>query len=97
MSHHPSLELYNVRSIFMTILPIISLIGILISVTFGLLLSLRPGSAIEMQKKFYHRINWNIEPVSMAKEIRNTRIMGFILIATAIITTVFVILAVVTH
>jgi hypothetical protein len=40
----------------------------------------RPELAIEIQRRFYARINWKIEPVSMPKEIRNTRIMGWLLI-----------------
>jgi len=34
-----------------------------------------------MQRRFYLLINWRIEPVSMEKEIRNTRWMGLFLIA----------------
>jgi hypothetical protein len=41
----------------------------------------RPELAIEIQKRFYAKINWRIEPVSMPKEIRNTRIMGWFLAA----------------
>jgi hypothetical protein len=40
---------------------------------------------IEIQRKFYEKINWKVEPVSMEKEIRNTRIMGlFLVFATAL-------------
>jgi uncharacterized membrane protein len=59
--------------------PILILIS-LISIIIGLFLFLRPLLAIEMQKKFYARINWRIEPISLEKEIRNTRIMGLFLI-----------------
>ncbi len=42
-----------------------------------------PGQTIELQKKFYEKINWKMEPISMKKELRNTKIMGlFILIIT---------------
>jgi len=54
------------------------------SISLGLFLFLRPSSAIELQKKFYEKINWRIEPVSMSKEIRNTRIMGLSLIIAAL-------------
>jgi len=53
-----------------------SLIGFCV----GLLLIFKPTLAIEIQKRFYEKINWKIEPVSMQKEIRNTRIMGWFLI-----------------
>lgn len=56
---------------------LIPLIGLLV----GFLLALNPAEAIEIQRRFYTRINWKIEPISMPKEIRNTRLMGLILIA----------------
>jgi len=46
----------------------------------GLVLILNPGLAIELQKKFYAAINWKIEPISLEKELRNTRIMGALII-----------------
>jgi hypothetical protein len=51
---------------------------LILSVAF--LLIIRPSLAIEIQRRFYEKINWKIEPISMAKEIRNTRIMGWFLI-----------------
>jgi len=41
---------------------------------------------MEIQKKFYEKINWRIEPISMQKEIRNTKIMGAFLAVAAIAT-----------
>ena len=35
-----------------------------------------PDLAIKIQKKFYELINWHMTPISMRKEIRNTRILG---------------------
>jgi hypothetical protein len=54
----------------------VALILILVSLLFGLFLLLKPSSAIELQRRFYEKINWKIEPVSMTKEVRNTKIMG---------------------
>jgi len=54
----------------------------------GLFFLLRPSQSIELQRKFYEKINWRIEPISLSKEIRNTRIMGLIIlvfIASALI------------
>ncbi len=51
-----------------------------VSLAFGFYLLWRPAPVIEMQRQFYLLINWRIEPVSMDKEIRNTRIMGGALI-----------------
>jgi uncharacterized membrane protein YidH (DUF202 family) len=56
------------------------------SIAIGLFLFLKPSSAIELQKKFYEKINWRIEPVSMPKEIRNTRVMGLFLVLAALLT-----------
>ncbi|MFH0826722.1 MAG: hypothetical protein V1923_02365 [Candidatus Omnitrophota bacterium] len=43
----------------------------------GLFSALHPASCIELQKRFYQRINWRMEPISMEKEIRNTRLLGW--------------------
>lgn len=45
-----------------------------------------PAGAIKIQQLFYAKINWRIEPISMEKEIRNTRGMGLFLIALALVT-----------
>jgi len=59
---------------------LISIFILAISILIGLFLFLNPALAIEIQKKFYARINWRIEPISIPKEIRNTKIMGLFLI-----------------
>ena len=56
----------------------------LVSIIIGIFLWLRPATAIELQRRFYARINWRIEPISMEKEIRNTRMMGLFLTVTVI-------------
>lgn len=58
----------------------------------GLLLAAKPRLAIELQKIFYAKINWRMEPISMEKEIRNTRIMGIFLIIVTVIGTVIALL-----
>ena len=60
---------------------LISVIGIII----GLFIFFKPELTIEIQKKFYERINWRIEPISMQKEIRNTKIMGIFLVVVTIV------------
>ncbi len=62
----------------------------LASLAIGLLLILRPAQAIELQQRFYFKINWRMEPVNMALEIRNTRMMGFMIMG---VMTVFVVYA----
>jgi hypothetical protein len=53
---------------------------VLLGMITGLFLIFKPDSAISIQKKFYEMINWRIEPISMSRELRNTRIMGAFLI-----------------
>lgn len=60
---------------------LISVIGIIV----GLFVFFKPELTIEIQKKFYERINWRIGPVSMQKEIRNTKIMGIFLVVVAVV------------
>jgi|GEM_PF-2088214 len=43
-----------------------------------------PDLAIKIQKRFYELINWQIIPISMAKEVRNTRILGGILLSVSL-------------
>lgn len=42
----------------------------------GFLFVIAPEKLIEAQRRFYEKINWKIEPIDFAREIRNTRIMG---------------------
>ena len=64
---------------------LISVLGIII----GLFVFFKPILTIEIQKKFYEKINWRIEPISMQKEVRNTKIMGIFLVAVAILTIIY--------
>ena len=50
-----------------------------------------PELAIHFQTRLYAFVNWRMEPISMKKEIRNTRIMGAILllISFAVVISVF--------
>lgn len=63
----------------------------LIGLAAGISMALNPVLSIEMQRRFYYRINWKIEPVSLPKEIRNTRAMGWLLIAISAGTLLFLI------
>jgi hypothetical protein len=47
----------------------------------------RPAAAIEFQRRFYLKINWRMEPVSMEKELLATKLMGLgiILVLTAVL------------
>jgi len=48
----------------------------LLGVIIGLIIFFIPSAVIEFQRKFYEKINWRIEPISMPKEITNTKFMG---------------------
>lgn len=73
------------RFFLVLIFIIFSLAGVII----GAALIINPGLAIEIQKRFYAKINWRMEPISLEKELRNTRIMGFILITLLLVTLFF--------
>lgn len=71
-----------------TILKIFVFFG---GIAVGSLLILRPGQVIEFQRRFYFKINWRMEPVNTALEIRNTRRMGFMIIGVVIACIVYTI------
>ncbi len=52
---------------------------------FGYFIFRDPMRMFEIQKRFYARINWRIEPISLEKEIRNTRGMGVILMVLVLL------------
>ena len=56
-----------------------------IAVMVGTLIAWKPRKAIDMQIVFYRFINWKMEPISMKKEVRNTRIMGAIVLVAGIL------------
>jgi len=64
------------KFLFSLMLTFFSLVGFCI----GILFITKPAVAIEIQRRFYAKINWKIEPISMQKELRNTRMMGLILV-----------------
>ena len=79
-------------------IPLSVLISIVIfmgSILLGIFLFFNPGLVIEIQKRFYARINWKIEPISMSKEIRNTKIMGLFLIIITLSAIIYIIMKVI--
>ena len=62
-----------------------------LGITIGLFVFLRPQATIEIQRKFYEKINWRMEPISMPKEIKNTKLMGFFLFAVCVFALFFAI------
>lgn len=58
---------------------------------YGFFLIAKPLLAIKLQQEFYKKINWLMEPVSLEKEIRNTRIMGLLLVGLTVLVVLFII------
>jgi len=60
------------------------LLAVGMSLALGLVVFFKPAAVIEFQRRFYEKINWRVEPISMPKEIRNTKIMGLFLIVISL-------------
>ena len=58
---------------------------VVIAIVFGGLVAWKPKKVIETQIALYRPFNWKIEPISMEKEIRNTRIMGLVVLVLGIL------------
>ena len=56
----------------------------------GLAMFFNSALLIKMQIKFYAKINWRMEPISMSKEIKNTRIMGLVLFAFCVFSIIYI-------
>jgi len=74
--------------VWVGLIPKILMLLSFIAIIIGFVLFLNPAFAIEIQRRFYEKINWRIEPISMPKEIRNTKIMGLFLTVVALSTLV---------
>ena len=61
-----------------------------IAIIVGAFIAWKPRKAIDIQIAFYRLINWELKPVSMEKEIRNTRIMGAFVLIAGILTFMYV-------
>jgi hypothetical protein len=73
-------------------LQVISLSAAAAGAIIGLFIYSRPAKAIEIQKSFYEKINWRIEPISMHKEIRNTAAMGLFLLIFSLLSFAYIII-----
>jgi hypothetical protein len=65
---------------------------VVIAIAFGGLIAWKPKKIIDMQIALYQPFNWKIEPISMEKEIRNTRIMGLAVLVLGILSLSFILL-----
>lgn len=65
---------------------IIALVGVIT----GLFCIINPQLVIQLQQRFYAIINWKIEPISVVKEVRNTKIMGYFSLITSMVIMVLI-------
>ena len=56
-----------------------------VAILFGALIAWKPRKVIDLQTALYRPFNWKLEPISMEKEIRNTRLMGLTLVVIGIV------------
>ena len=63
-----------------------------IAIVFGGLVAWKPKKTIDIQIALYRPFNWKIEPISMDKEIRNTRIMGLAVLILGILSLGYILL-----
>ena len=76
------------KSLFMPFLILLAIA--IIGLAVGFLLLCNPALAIEIQQRFYEKINWRIAPISLSKELRNTKLMGLFLIIISLTTQIYV-------
>ena len=60
-----------------------------VSLAMGSFFYLQPQRTIDLQRWFYACINWRIEPISLEKEIRNTKAMGLFLLVVILVVWVY--------
>jgi len=65
---------------------------VVIVIVFGALVAWKPKKTIDIQTALYRPFNWKLEPISMEKEIRNTRIMGLVVLILGILSLLYVLL-----
>jgi len=68
----------------------LSIILSVAGIAFGLFMVLRPALIIKMHIKSTEKSNWRLEPISMEKELRNTKISGINLAAVCILAITYI-------
>ncbi|PIQ86729.1 MAG: hypothetical protein COV73_04295 [Candidatus Omnitrophica bacterium CG11_big_fil_rev_8_21_14_0_20_43_6] len=72
-------------------MPMVVILFINAGIIFGLWVFFNTEFTMKVQTKFYKKINWLMMPISMQKEIKNTRIMALILIIISLMSVVYLI------
>jgi hypothetical protein len=68
----------------------VTIVCIIAGIIVGILVYFYPVSVMRFQVKFYEKINWRIEPISLQKEFDRTRNSGLYLIILCILSAVYV-------
>ncbi len=63
---------------------------IIVGIPVGLLVFFFPVSVMKMQVKFYEKINWRIEPISLQKEFTRTKYTGFYLVVLCLLASIYI-------
>ncbi len=92
MNDKQLLDLMEILVAWLTRIPVLPILisFYIIGLGIGIFMIINPALTLEIQRRFYAKINWKIEFISMSKEIRNTQIMGWFLIIFLIVTLVFI-------
>lgn len=70
----------------------IQLTIVAIAIVFGALVAWKPKKTIDIQTALYRPFNWKLEPISMEKEIKNTRIMGLTVLILGTLSLIYILL-----
>jgi hypothetical protein len=70
----------------------IQLTIVVVVILFGALVAWKPKKVIDLQIALYRPFNWKIEPISMEKEIKNTRTMGLTVLILGMISLSYILL-----
>jgi hypothetical protein len=73
-------------------MPLVALLFINIGLIFGLWVFFNTEPILKVQTKLYEKTNWLMVPISMLREIRNTRIMALILILISVVSAGYLIM-----
>ena len=69
----------------------IQFVAIAVIMMFGAWIVKWPRKVIDLHVAFYRLLNWKVEPISMDREIMNTRFMGTVVVVCGIAAIIYVI------
>jgi len=70
----------------------VQLTVVVMAIVFGALIAWKPKKAIDIQIALYRPFNWKIEPISMEREIKNTRTMGLTVLILGILALIYILM-----